>query len=104
MKVNAAEHHLIWEAMGPALIQKAESLGMETNNLHEGLPQRPSQGYVDAKLYAARMRYLVLTYECLAFTFLLFKGRLRYFLKAQHVSDKSRSWISCAFNFARCRS
>ena len=57
MQVNAAEQHLLWEAMGPALAQKAESLGMETNNLHEGLPQQPSQGYVDAKLYAARMRY-----------------------------------------------
>ena len=56
LKVNAAEHHLVWEAMGPAVLQKAESLGMETNNLHEGLPQQPSQGYVDAKLYAARMR------------------------------------------------
>ena len=50
------EHHLIWEAMGPGLYQKSESLGMETNNLHEGLPQQPSKTYVDAKLYAARMR------------------------------------------------
>lgn len=61
--MNEIEHHLIWEAMGPGLYQKAESLGMETNNLHEGLPQQPSKGYVDAKLYAARMRYLSVSYS-----------------------------------------
>lgn len=56
MQVNGVEHHLIWEAMGPGLYQRAESLGMETNNLHEGLPQQPAKGYMDAKLYAASMR------------------------------------------------
>lgn len=62
LQVNEVEHHLIWEAMGPGLYHKAESLGMETNNLHEGLPQQPAEGYVDAKLYAARMRCSTLFY------------------------------------------
>jgi hypothetical protein len=53
--VNEIEHHLIWEAMGPLL--KKDSLGMVTNKLEEGLPHQSSQGYVNAKLYAARMRY-----------------------------------------------
>ncbi len=54
LQVNEIEHHLIWEAMGPLL--KKDSLGMMTNKLAEGLPSHTSQGYVDAKLYAARMR------------------------------------------------
>jgi len=56
--VNEIEHHLIWEAMGPML--KKDSLGMMTNKLAEGPPPQSSQGYVDAKLYAARMRWALL--------------------------------------------